>query len=780
MDPLFFRLCGCLIALTFSACQAPVTANRDHPRDPWIMRSVLDMRPRMITLAMDSTAYLAYDASMGALYQVWRGGVQWEGAAFTQVKTVQPQSWGSPYARDSLNQPVWTLSDGEKYHPIYIFRGYKTDGQDITLQYELVSRHGDTLQITETPIWQVKGETAYLKRIFTTQNIPAQTEVQLRSLGEDLQLAPQGATSHTHTFDLLPRPAPPKTFNPGQLGSRGRYWLDKSGCNTCHEPDIHTIGPGYQQIAERYEKDPPTLTRLTQKVLEGGAGNWGEVAMPPHPHHQPGEVREMIAHILSLRPMDAEPIAAPVARGRMKEQPMGPPAPEERPGFGRALEGLHPSLDLIPIRPDHFHPRVGGMDFLPDGSLLISTWDSIGAVYRLTGVATGDTGQIHIERIAEGLAEPLGLKVVGQDIFVLQKQELTQLIDHDQDGITDEYRAICSSFGATADFHEFSYGLEYANGHFYATLGLAMRLMDHEGQHPDRGRTIKIARDGSYELLNFGLRQPNGIGWGPGRELFITDNQGKWLPANKLNHMQPGAFYGSRAVIKDSLPDLPMTPPAVWLPQDEIGNSPGEPILMRFGPYSGHMLVGEVTHGGIKRVFLEKVQGRFQGCVFRYTQGLEAGINRLAYGPDEALYVGGIGMNGNWGWKMRQYGLQKLVYNGKVPFEMLEIRALPGAMEITFTHPLAGGMGESPADYRVQQWWYLPTSQYGGPKMDLETLRISRVTLSPNRRAVTLTLPGLKPGHVVYFLLNENLQSAAGQPLWAGEAWYTLNALPDS
>ena len=82
------------------------------------------------------------------------------------------------------------------------------------------------------------------------------------------------------------------------------------------------------------------------------------------------------------------------------------------------------------------------------------------------------------------------------------------------------------------------------------------------------------------------------------------------------------------------------TPPAVWLPQDEIGNSPGQPVQMPYGPYKNQWLLGDVTHGGIKRIFLEKVEGSYQGCVFRFSQGLEAGINRMVWGPDSSLYVG--------------------------------------------------------------------------------------------------------------------------------------------
>src|SRR5690606_19052417 len=120
------------------------------------------------------------------------------------------------------------------------------------------------------------------------------------------------------------------------------------------------------------------------------------------------------------------------------------------------------------------------------------------------------------------------------------------------------------------------------------------------------------------------------------------------------------------------------TAPAIWLPQNEIGNSPTEPVLIREGPYKGQMLHGDMAHGGIKRDFLEKINGRYQGAVFRFSQGFEAGVNRLAWGPDGALYVGQVGMKGGgWSWKDKLAGLQKITFNGKITFEMLAVRALP-------------------------------------------------------------------------------------------------------
>jgi cytochrome c len=231
--------------------------------------------------------------------------------------------------------------------------------------------------------------------------------------------------------------------------------------------------------------------------------------------------------------------------------------------------------------------------------------------------------------------------------------------------------------------------------------------------------------------------------------------------------------------LPDSLAaSTPVAPPAIWLPENEIANSPSEPVLMQDGPYKGQLLHGDVTYGGINRDFLEIVNGEYQGAVFRFTQGLEGGVNRLCWGPDSALYVGEVGMVGGWSWKERKYGLQRMKYNGAPTFEMLAIRARPKGFEIEFTQPLGSGDLKA-TDFFLQQWWYLPTENYGGPKMDLEQLKIASIVISNDRSKIYLEIPGLKKEHVVYFRLKDDLKSASGQSLWSSEAWYTLNNIPE-
>ena len=772
MRLLFIMLIAAMI-VHLVACDTKKSHTRQRPMDPWAFRSVLDKKPRMLTLALDSACYVAYDLAHCTLYKAWKGGVSLEGAAYTNKKNVQPTAWGMAYYTDTLQRDEWIVELGGKRDSFRIVsRGYVFHNNQVSLKYELILSSKDTIRIEERPefIRSKTGEPG-LERSFNTSGIPADVTISIKSGDTAFTLNAKRSNSLITYYNPLPQQFPPRAEE--EYDHRGRYYMEKSDCFTCHEVDKNTVGPSLHRIADRYKKEKTTTAYLFRKIKDGGSGAWGSSIMNSHPTLTKIEINTMLDYIFSLK--SEQTIAAhlePEASEGKVDKPL-------QPGFGGSLEGVHPSYDLQTIHKHDFKPRVGGLAFLAPGRLLVSTWDSIGAIYLMDGVETGDTNKIVIKRIASGLAEPLGIEVVDGKIFVLQKQELTMLIDHDGDEMIDEYRTICNTWGVTADFHEFSFGLLYKDGYFYATLSLAMRLLSNEKQQPDRGKTIKIGMDGSYEWINYGLRTPNGIGLGLDGEIFVTDNQGEWIPGNKLIHVKKGVYHGMPWGLPDPSSPPPTTPPAIWLPEDEIGNSPSEPILMQDGSYKGQMLHGDVTHGGIKRDFLEKINDEYQGAVFRFTQGLEAGVNRLCWGDDSALYVGEIGMVGGWSWKGKQYGLQRMKYNGKLTFEMLAVRAKPRGFEIEFTEPLKSGKAMQLSGVLIQQWWYLPTANYGGPKMDLEKLKVTRVTVSNYLKKVYLEIPDVKKRHVIYFRLPENLESASGQRLWSSEAWYTLNNIPE-
>ncbi len=299
------------------------------------------------------------------------------------------------------------------------------------------------------------------------------------------------------------------------------------------------------------------------------------------------------------------------------------------------------------------------------------------------------------------------------------------------------------------------------------------------GQTP--GTAIKISRSTwQVSTIAGGLRTPNGIGFGPEGGIFVNDNQGAWLPSSKMVQIKQDRFFNHFTTPSGPFDTKPVTQPVLWMPQNEIANSPSNPVMIKEGPFAGQMLWGDVTYGGLQRGFLEKVDGEFQGAVFRHSAGLEAGVNRTIIGPDGAIYVGGIGEGGNWGEDGKQrFGLQKLSPNGKNVFDMSKMEVIEGGFKISYTQPISDAAATNIATkYRFKQWRYAPTSQYGGPKIDEESLLVKDATVSEDKKTVTIHVDGLKPGRVVHVRSPRPFASNAGEELWNTEAWYTLNSLP--
>ncbi|CAM4053682.1 family 16 glycoside hydrolase [Kibdelosporangium persicum] len=462
----------------------------------------------------------------------------------------------------------------------------------------------------------------------------------------------------------------------------------------------------------------------------------------------------------------------------------------DSPGDGLPLTGVHPAYTLTNLRPDGFEPQVTGMDWLPDGRLAISTWGGdrltvLGEVFLLDGVTgTTDPSKVTVKRIAHGLREPMGLKYVDGTVYVSEKHQLTALVDNTGDEVADDYRRIATwPFGG--NYHEFAFGLLYKDGYFYVTTGIAMVPggATANPQPANRGSTLKINRaTGDVSYVASGLRTPNGLGWGPEGDVFVTDNQGMFIPASKLVRIKHRGFYNHYINPAGPYDTMPVTEPVLWLPHNEISNSPSNPIVLPGGLFEGQMVFGDVTYGGLQRAYLEKVGGEYQGAVFRMTQGLESGVSRISLGPDGAIYTGGIGWEGNWGQAGKlKHGLQKLSLGSSADaFDIHSMRAVSGGFELEYTQPLSDEtVKDLAAKYKAQQWRYVPTPQYGGPKVDEENLGVTSATLSPDRKKVTLTIAGLKPGRVVYLRSPRPFSSASGAELWSTEAWYTLNRLPD-
>ena len=80
----------------------------------------------------------------------------------------------------------------------------------------------------------------------------------------------------------------------------GKGLLAKSDCLACHKVDTKVVGPAYIDVAKKYPATEANYDKLAKKIIEGGSGNWGTMAMSPHPTLSAADAKKMAQYILSL------------------------------------------------------------------------------------------------------------------------------------------------------------------------------------------------------------------------------------------------------------------------------------------------------------------------------------------------------------------------------------------------------------------------------------------------------------------------------------------------
>ncbi len=439
-----------------------------------------------------------------------------------------------------------------------------------------------------------------------------------------------------------------------------------------------------------------------------------------------------------------------------------------------------------------------------------------GEVWFLDGVYDDPPLDVTYQRFASALHEPLGLLHHQDAFYTVQRSELTRLRDTDRDGVADEYRTVAKGWGLTGHYHEYAYGPKLdREGNFWLTLNIGLGLKGPQltrtirdatlgyRQGRWRGWGMKVTPDGELVPVCAGMRSPSGIGMNAEGDMFYTDQQGNWVATNSLHHLQEGAFFHhAEALASMSLPGstihgvetvpggLPypealarfpqLRPPAVWFPYEKAGQSATDIMLDssqgRFGPFAGQLFVGEFTQASMHRVFLEKVGGQYQGACFPFRSRFASAVLRLAQAPDGSVFVGLT----NRGWSSlgtAAYGLQRLVWTGKTPFEILEMRARSDGFELVFTKPVDVASAEAAGSYALASHTYLYHSVYGSDEIQKRTLTIDEASVSADGLRVRLRTHGLRP-LFVHELLAAGVRSRDGEPLLHPRAWYTLNQIP--
>jgi len=86
----------------------------------------------------------------------------------------------------------------------------------------------------------------------------------------------------------------------GQALVTGKSLTQSLDCKTCHKEAEKSIGPSFIQVGEKYHSDPKAMAYLSDKIIKGGKGVWGENAMAPHATLAQPDVQQIVTWILSL------------------------------------------------------------------------------------------------------------------------------------------------------------------------------------------------------------------------------------------------------------------------------------------------------------------------------------------------------------------------------------------------------------------------------------------------------------------------------------------------
>ena len=396
--------------------------------------------------------------------------------------------------------------------------------------------------------------------------------------------------------------------------------------------------------------------------------------------------------------------------------------------------------------------RFGDFDFLDDGSAAaISTWS--GDVWRVDGL-DADLDRLEWQRIASGLNQPLGLATRDDEILVVGRDQITRLLDLDGDREIDVYEAFNVDAMNSPHFHEPASGLQVGpDGSLYYLKAARHAKLPVHSQH---GTLIRVDADGgASEIVAGGLRAPNGLAVDSDGVAWSSDQEGHWMPANRINRIEEGSFQGNNwsgvRLGLDPLPDYDR--PLLWI-HPSVDRSPAAQVRVPqgvWGDLEGKLLGISYGTGEVYLLLEDEVDGVHQGAFVPLPIKVPTGVMRGRFHPtDHSLYIAGL-----FGWSSDQtdpggfYRIRRTDSPSPMP---LAVRAVEDGLIIEFNQPVSTEDSDLAAAFALQAWNYRWSSDYGSPKLDLRTgdpgitaMPITGGIKSPDGRTIRLQVPGMSP-----------------------------------
>ena len=395
--------------------------------------------------------------------------------------------------------------------------------------------------------------------------------------------------------------------------------------------------------------------------------------------------------------------------------------------------------------------RTSGLDFVPGAdAAVVCTWD--GEVWRVDGIR-GDATAVKWTRIASGLFQPAGIKIVNGAVLVACRDQIVRLQDLNGDGEADFYESFNSDHQVTDHFHEFAMGLQAdaAGNLYYAKSARHART----ALVPQHGTLLKVSADGATtEILANGFRAANGVCLNPDGSIIVTDQEGFWTPMNRINWVKPGRvrFYGNMwshgAPLDRS--DAAMEQPLAWVDK-QFDRSPAELLWVNsagWGALNGKLLNLSYGTGRIEIVPHESVGGTIQGgMVALPVPDFPTGVMRGRFHPGNGhLYLAGMSA-----WATNQMdqpgGFYRIRATGRPAHVVTDMHAKKIGIDLVFSDPLDARTAADVANFKVTTWSLLRSEKYGSARLNVKELKIAGASLGEDRMKLRLLLPEIEPVH---------------------------------
>ncbi|MBZ5859358.1 DUF6797 domain-containing protein [Flavihumibacter profundi] len=720
-----------------------------------------------LTVLLDNNVNLSYNLLRMCTTAAWQGELN---LATTKYKNYRGEGQPIIQGKEFEGLGLWQWTYGDQIDSLQ-----KSTGKRAPLPEEFLDYHGHyaynknvvlSYAITGRDILELPQALKIDGKIILSQTLyvsPGQSEQKIQ-----IGFLPNGKQGNTNGIQAIINPKTNHFIAAGFISSnkeircevdnRKRIVLTiPASSESISVQVLRTAGTDHKDLLsftdyvkkQRAGNEPPVL----QKLTNGGPAQWTKTVKAV------GELNANRAHFDPIYREDSDRTAP------KKLVPLPIDYPYTIDNIGLPFDNAYNAW----IRPTC-------LGFKSNGSLVIGTYT--GDVWIANGI-DNTLKNISWQRIAAGLFECMGLKIVNDKIYVTTRNGIVLLHDLNGDGETDFYENFHGDHDVSSFFHAFNFSLETdSQGNFYYAK---------PGEYTDNkdpGNLIKVSPDGKkWESIATGFRVNNGVTITPDDRIFVSDNQGNWEPANKINLIEKGAYYGyvpnltggnewspdGRKFTKDEVtddvisPDIVKVPdsfhqPVIWLPQ-EFDNSPGGGVWSdkSWGPLGNQFIHTSYGTGWIYYFLTQKVDDITQGAMVALPFQLDAGIQRAAVNPvDKQVYVTGL-----TGWDDAQalkYGvLSRVRYKGGEGHLIKDAQVVHGGIKLTFNFRLDGTDAKNLSNYAISQWNYKWTSRYGSAHYSIrqpgtegeDKLPVKEATICDDGKSVLLAIPDIGPAQTV-------------------------------